>query len=423
MRMLDLTLKDINQLVRDWKAATFLVVMPIVFTVFMGFMFGGLGGGESDPRLPIGVLDQDGSAVSIHLLTLLGSSDAVRVVDTGSDNVNVLEKKVRDGDLAAVVIVPAGYGEQVLVGADPASAPGQPQGLLLRLSVIVDENSTGGMTAQNGVQAAVTRLMGAAEAARLSAQAFEAQEGFADEAARRQFVEEALGRAVEAWGDSPFTINVTQGQAAAAEKGGGEGISFPNAYAHTSPAMMVQFAVAGLIGAAGVLVQERRSRSLQRLLTTAISRAEIITGHYLTMFVMILVQLTVLVLFGQFVLGVNYLHDPLAVLLVVVATALWTASLGLLIGVLSKTEEQVTIFSLLAMFLLAGLGGAWVPLEFTSRVFQTIGHLTPAAWAMDGLHNLAARGLGLDSVLRPAGAMLAYAVGFFALAVWRFRFE
>ena len=69
------------------------------------------------------------------------------------------------------------------------------------------------------------------------------------------------------------------------------------------------------------------------------------------------------------------------------------------------------------------MGGAWVPLEFTSETFQTIGHLMPTAWAMDGFENIVIRGLGLESVLLPAAIMLAYAVVLFALAVWRFSFE
>jgi len=44
-------------------------------------------------------------------------------------------------------------------------------------------------------------------------------------------------------------------------------------------------------------------------------------------------------------------------------------------------------------------------------------------WAMDGFQNIILRRLGLDSVLLPAGILLAYAVVFFGLAVWRFRFE
>jgi len=47
--------------------------------------------------------------------------------------------------------------------------------------------------------------------------------------------------------------------------------------------------------------------------------------------------------------------------------------------------------------------------------------LLPSAWAMNGLQNLLIRGLGLESVWKPAGMLLLYALGFFGLAVWRFR--
>jgi ABC-2 type transport system permease protein len=72
------------------------------------------------------------------------------------------------------------------------------------------------------------------------------------------------------------------------------------------------------------------------------------------------------------------------------------------------------------MFILAGLGGAWVPLEFTGSTFQVIGHISPVAWAMDGFKNISIRGLGIDSVLLPATALLGYAILFFSLATWRF---
>jgi hypothetical protein len=39
---------------------------------------------------------------------------------------------------------------------------------------------------------------------------------------------------------------------------------------------------------------------------------------------------------------------------------------------------------------------------------------------MDGFQNVAARGLGLSSVLLPAAALVGYAALFFLLAAWRF---
>jgi ABC-2 type transport system permease protein len=45
----------------------------------------------------------------------------------------------------------------------------------------------------------------------------------------------------------------------------------------------------------------------------------------------------------------------------------------------------------------------------------------PSAWAMSGYQNILIRGLGLESVWMPTLMLLAYALGFFVLAVWRFR--
>ncbi|MFO7585503.1 MAG: ABC transporter permease, partial [Anaerolineales bacterium] len=128
-----------------------------------------------------------------------------------------------------------------------------------------------------------------------------------------------------------------------------------------------------------------------------------------------------LVIFGQLALGVDYLREPLGTLLVSVALGLWVASMGLLIGVLAKSDDQVVLFSMIAMFLFSALGGAWFPLEASGGAFAAIGRLMPSAWAMTGYQNILIRGLGLSSAWMPAAVLLAYAAGFFLLAVWRFR--
>lgn len=67
------------------------------------------------------------------------------------------------------------------------------------------------------------------------------------------------------------------------------------------------------------------------------------------------------------------------------------------------------------MCVLPGLGGVWLPLEVTGEAFQTVGHLLPTAWAMDGIQNIIVRGLG--SVLLPAGIMPAYEMVLFVSGV------
>lgn len=408
MRVLDLAWKDLKQLARDWKSATFLVAMPILFTVLFGFVFQGAGG-EADPRLPVAVVDRDGSVVSRHFLTMLEGSAAIRPVVPEEGEEDDVEGQVADEELAAAVMVPEGLGRKAL---SPGAGDDFPS-----LEVIATQASPAGSAAVNAVQSVVARLAGAAQAARLSAQAYEAQGGLADEA----FLEKALAAAVAAWQDPPLAVETNASGAIAEPEE--EERSQASPFAHSSAGIMVQFAMAGIMGAAEIMVLERKAGTLRRLLTTAIGRGQIILGHWLAMFLMILAQLVLLILFGDLILGVDYLREPLGVLLVVLATALWAASMGLFIGTVARTEEHVIMITLLAMLLLAGLGGAWMPLEYTGEAFQAVGRLTPAAWAIDGLENIALRGLGLESVLLPAGILLGFAAAFAALALWRFRFE
>jgi len=148
---------------------------------------------------------------------------------------------------------------------------------------------------------------------------------------------------------------------------------------------------------------------------------EIVAGHLLAMFTLTFLQTALLVVFGQLALGVDYLREPLGTLLISVALGLWVASMGLLIGVIAKADDQVILFSMIAMFLFSALGGTWFPLEASGGAFAAIGRLMPSAWAMNGLQNLLIRGLGLEATLLPTAILLAYATGFFLLAVWRFR--
>jgi ABC-2 type transport system permease protein len=187
--------------------------------------------------------------------------------------------------------------------------------------------------------------------------------------------------------------------------------------------MLVQFAIFGLITSAMILVAERNSRTLRRLLATPISRTSIIGGHVCAMFLIVFLQEAILVACGQFLFGVRYLDAPAGTLFMMVAMAAWASSLGLLIGALARRAQQVVAYSLAAMFIFSALGGAWFPLDVAGQGFARIGRLLPTAWAMTGFQNIALRGLGVESTLLPAGVILAWAAAFFAIATWRFRFE
>jgi ABC-2 type transport system permease protein len=220
--------------------------------------------------------------------------------------------------------------------------------------------------------------------------------------------------ALAGWEDPPIQVREITSTAIPEQDGGTESL------AHFSPGMMLQFAIAGLLTSAQIIVSERKSRSLERILTTATPRIYVLLGHFLTIFIMVFIQFVVLIIFGQFILNINYQNSIQATAIVAFTSALCIAALGLLIGVMAKSEEQAVIFSLIPMFILAGLGGAWVPLEVVGGTFQIIGHVSPVAWAMDGFKSITIRGLGVNSIIYPSLILVGYAIFFFILATWRF---
>lgn len=399
MRIFDLALKDLEQIFRDKRAALFLVAMPIVFTLFMGFAYKGGGGNKpADDRLALGWVNNDpGGLLAQQLLDSLSKSDSVRVVQLAPEAV---DDAIRKGEVAGVLVVPAGFSGQI------AGGPRQ-------LSLMADPASTTGQSLFQLLRAPVTQLMSSVDIARLSAETV----GKPDDASEWKA---AFMAASQAWMEEDSASRVKVEKVVAPDRGKWYG---DNPYNQASPGILVQFAIFGLVTSGQVLVQERKTRTLQRMMTTSMRPWQIVAGHTLAMFAVVFAQEALLVMFGQFALGVNYAHEPLGTLLVAVALGLWIAAMGLLIGVLAKADDQVILFSLMAMFLFSALGGTWFPLDTTGGAFGAIGRLMPSAWAMNGFQNILIRGLKLQSVELPAGILLAYALAFFGLAVWRFRTE
>jgi ABC-2 type transport system permease protein len=397
MRIIDLTLKDLFQIFRDRRALLFLVAMPIVFTLFMGFAYKS-GGNQApaDNRLPLGWVNADpDGALSQQLYKMLSQSDSIKLVELQPAAV---DEAVRKGEVAGALLVPQGFSAQ---------ADGAP----LQLKLVADPASTTGQSLFQLLRIPVTKLMSSVEIASLSTETV----GKADDGLEWNT---AFSAASQAWQETDSTALVKVEMAVAQEKAQWYG---DNPYNQASPGILVQFAIFGLVTSGQILVQERKTHTLQRMMTTSMRAWEIVAGHLLAMFAVVFIQEALLVVFGQLVLGVNYMREPLGTLLVAVALGLWIAAMGLLIGVLVKNDSQVVLFSLMAMFIFSAMGGTWFPLETSGGAFAAIGKALPSAWAMNGFQNILIRGLGLGSAWLPVGILLLYALGFFALAVWGFR--
>jgi ABC-2 type transport system permease protein len=162
---------------------------------------------------------------------------------------------------------------------------------------------------------------------------------------------------------------------------------------------------------------------LRRLLTTPTRKATFLLGTITGQVVVALVQMLLLVGFGILVMRLSWGHDPLALFVILIASALAAAAFGTAMGTFVKTTGQANGLSVMFGMVMALMGGCWYPLELFPPAIQTAVKVLPTTWAMQGMLDLVLRGHGLVDVLPKAGVLLGFAAVFFAVGVWRFKYE
>ncbi|QRN82611.1 ABC transporter permease [Chloroflexota bacterium] len=408
MKFIDIALKDFYQLFKDWKPLIFLVIAPILFTLMFGFMFGGFSGpGSTDQRLPVIALSEEDTQLTETILAAFSQSQVIRLEMAGTDaSLESLREAVADEDYAAVLILPAGFSQQIRDNGE------------VTLTAILDENSTAGISIQQEIITIANRMQTAANAATEAAALYTQQAETTDNAEMDAIYDDTFAIAMQAWESPPVTTLETQTAPNGSQQSGDE-----NAFAQSLPGMMAQFAIAGLMGAAEIIIQERKSGALDRMMGMSVRRGAVLAGHWLAMFGMIFLQFIVLVTFGQLFLRLDFLASPLVTLALSVASCAFVASLGLLIGILAKMPEQSAIFALIPMFIFSGLGGAWVPLEILGESVQKIARFTPVYWIMTGFRDILLRGAGLINIWPSILALLGFTALFLVPAVLLFNKE
>ena len=394
-RVWTLAVKDLLETRRDRLSLLFTLVMPLVFTAFFGLLFGG-----GSDRLPLAVWSGDSGPAATQLVSALEHSDVVAVNHMTKA---AAEKAVDDGRQAAALEIPAGFSADLAAGKPVA------------LTVVGVSGSTGVQT----VQTEVSSLAGKQAVAERAAQA--AAAGYlssfrgpgSGQAVKDAILLMARPLAQQSLAHPVATVKVVEAGAAAGQ--------VPSGFDLSSPGMLINFIMFGLLTAGVALIQERQNFTLMRLMTTLVRRWELIAGKVAGMFILTFVQQIILIAAGEFLFGVDYLRDPAALLLMMVATSLVASTLGLLLASLLKSEQALIATVVITSMAVSALSGAWFPLEITGPAFRFVGHLLPTAWILDALRGIIMRGFGVADVLPALGVALAWSTALFALAVWRFR--
>lgn len=167
-------------------------------------------------------------------------------------------------------------------------------------------------------------------------------------------------------------------------------------------------------------LRERRSGTLERLMTTPLEKADFILGYALAFGLMAVLQAVITVSFAVGVCGLD-VDGPLWQLgLVAVVDALLGTALGLLASAFAQTEFQAVQFMPLLVFPQIILGGLFMPRDQMPDVLYAISDWLPLSHAIDTINAVAAGDEGGD-VFGPLLIVVAFAVGALVLAALTLR--
>ena len=416
-----MTVKDFKVMMTDRGAMVVLFILPVIF-IFVMTSAGSGGVADGDQPLEILVVNEDSGELADKAIADLNEQEGMRLIeaiDGRSLTKSAADELIVNGAYGVAVWFPENFSDQILDAATDSSAE------TAVVTFIVDPAMDSRFLApvQGSVKGFIERTVATAQApVQIEAAfdemvgAFPAQQASLVTQIGDQFVDGMVnGQEVDV-----FNSGVSFERASPA---GYEVVEYPTSEEQNVPAYTLFGVFFIMQTMATGLLKERQDGTFRRLLAAPLSRTAMLIGKVIPYYLINVVQVGLMFAIGVLVFGMSLGNQPLGLVFVTLATAGAATGLGLMLASVSKTPEQAGGLAALLSVGLAAIGGMFMPRFAMPEFMQTLALFTPHAWALEGFQDVIVRGLGITAVFNEVAVLSLFALVFFAISVWRFRFE
>ncbi len=363
---------ELRRLLRDQTAIAMAFVLPILLILVIG-------GTATSFKPRIALVVEDDAPLAAELASAIHAIDDLDVVDRSRAG---LTDDLRRGDVSGGVVIPARY-DAALRSGDTGIVE------YLSISATAAPDVSGLIEAEVGAQSARVR------AARVTSA--DSGESF----------DQSLALATQA-ATAPAVTVVVLGA------GGGEPEAVIDYFTWVAAGELLLFVFLTAMASSTLMIQSRRLRVAERMLSTPTRPAAIVVGATLGRFLVSLTQALFILVATALVFGVDWGSWPATLLIVLIFVLIGTGA-GMLVGTSVPSDQMAYSIGIsigLVFALLAGVMG------FT---FGDIGRITPHAWALEAFEEVIVRSGTVADVLTELGVLALFAVALVGLATWRFR--
>ncbi len=429
-QILATTWKDLKILLKDFGGLAQLFLMPTMFIFVMTLALGGLFSRGGDNPIEILVVNDDTGTIGAQVVEGLQATEGF-AVETEWDGAALTrasaEALIADQKRSIAVIIPADFSDTIQNSVFDTPTDETPQ--KAQIDLVVDP-----ALSSQFVGPVKGTLTGLSQQALMTGVAPRGIDLFLDQidqtagaslpAEDRESLREQALRSTAGGGITGSVVEVVQMQPA-----GMEIEQFPNSVQQYVPGWTLfgVFFISQTLATS--LLEEKKVGTFRRLLVAPMSRAALLLGKLTPFLIVNLVQIVLMFAVGVFIMplvGAPKLElgsHPEALILISLAASLAATGLGLLIAALAKTAEQISGLGSLLVVTMAALGGVMVPRYIMPDFMQTVGLITPHAWALTAYQDVLVRGYDVARILPEVAALMGFAVVFFGVALWRFKWD
>lgn len=372
MAALLIALKDIRQRLRDRSAYLWGIVAPLGLAAIFSLLFSGIS--ENAMDVEFAVADADGGELAGGFVAQLLFLDEQGVFTVEAvDSAAAARRMAADGEVDAALIIPEGFSAAAATGGTSA------------VEVVANVDSP---IAGQVARSVAGQFVGEINSVYASLGTYFALAGREPEPGEAEALVEAA-RAV------PAPLALVEDQRDSKELS--SDTYYSAAMAILFLFLTVQFGVLGLL-------EERENGTMGRLLGAPISRRSIVAGKALTSFVLGIVSMAVLVVGTTLLLGASW-GNSLGVAVMILAGVIAAMGVMFVVAAFARTAEQAGNLQSIIAFVLAMLGGSFFPISQVGGLMEKLSLMTPHAWFLRGLGDLAAGG-GVGAVF-PAALYIA----------------
>lgn len=376
-KALSISRLQILLLLRNKSTLIWMLIVPIVFTTLIGVAFGGFGSSGPAPKVPIAYVDLDQSDVSAvvgQALRSEGSLDVLALSETEA------RSRQKDEKVPVVVIVPKGFEERIAGG------------LTADVEIVRTAQRSSGYFLEQIIRNAAARVSSVAYAATVTTDHL-AQWKELTGTQRTAVWMDAFRKATLSLADDPGITTVYTVLARTQPQ-----VQLPDNATQSSSGFGAMFVMSSVLMTATVLVSERLRNTMARILTTPTTPMAFLGGKLLAMMSLGVMQFLLFILWGRFVMGVDWGRDPIAVGVMVIVYVFAATGLGVLVGAACRTMAQADVIATFVTYGTSMIAGSWWPIEVAPPYMQKMAQALPQYWAVNGLNKIVVRGLPLSSL-------------------------